>query len=127
MSVVPGAMDACQSAGKVALPEADFIAVGLSPEDLETPAVRTPAGPSTTSESADITCAIRSWGGGTDIRSRRERAYELLAEIRAEVDEDNTLGGAVGQAEVAGSVYMPSQGKRGVVVDVVVTVRVLAF
>lgn len=142
MSVVPGAIDALVArlaarpglAGvqifdgpEAKFPEQDFIAVGLSPEDLETPATRQPAGPATTSESAEITCAIRSWDGTTDIRSRRLRAYQLLDEIRSEIDGDNTLGGAVDQAELTGSTYMPAQGKRGVVVDVVLTVQVTRF
>lgn len=140
MSVVPAALDALVELVAVALPtvqlfdgpeakwpEQEFVAVGLGPMDPDTRSTRTPAGPATTGESADITCLIRSWSGDTAIRDRRVRAYELLDLLTAAVDADNTLGGAVGQAEVADHTYIPGPGRRGVVVDVVFTVRVLAF
>ncbi len=108
-------------------PQQEFVAVGLSPEDLMVPTTRVPRGPVSTTESADITCMIRSWTGDTQIAPRRARAYELLDNIEALLDSDMSLGGACGHSELTGSVYAPSQSSRGVVVDVVFVVRVTAF
>lgn len=108
-------------------PEGDLIAVGLSPEDLTTPAQRVPAGLVATSDSADITCLARSWTGDTLIKPRRDRAYQLLDIATALVEADRTLGGACSHAEVTGSLYVPAQTNRGVLTDVVFTVRAALF
>jgi hypothetical protein len=139
LSLVPAAIDgivvlARRQAGvqvvdgpEVAWPEQEFIAVGLSPEDLSVPMTRIPVGLMSTSESADITCMVRSWTGDTDIRARRERAYQLLDRIQTDLDADPTLSGVCGWAQVSGSIYLPAQTSRGCVVDIVFVVHVKAF
>lgn len=105
----------------------DLIAVGLSPENLANPARRDPAGFSATAESADITCLARSWAAGSTVKPRRDRAYQLLSAVIDVIAADRTLGGACSHAEVTGSIYLPFQTPKGLLVDVVFTVRATAF
>lgn len=108
-------------------PEREYVAIGLSPEDLENPSTRTPAGPETTSERAEVIGMIRVWSGDTDIRPLRARAYELLAALRDGTEGDNRLGDAVDQAELTGHVYAPGASKKGRWVDLVLTWQVIKF
>jgi hypothetical protein len=110
-------------------PGKDFIVIGLSPEDPTVSTTRLPAGlsASSTTETADITCMVRSWSGSTAVKLRRDRAYELVAAAQAVVVADPTLGGACSHAEVTGSIYAPSQSTGGVIVDVVFVVQARTF
>lgn len=144
MAVVPDTIDALYAVLKAATglrnvqildgpqavwPNKEFIVVGLSPEDPTVSATRQPAGLSmgSTTETVDITCMARSWTGDTAIKPCRDRAYEMVAAAQTAVDADPSLGGACSHAEVTGSVYAPSQGTRGVVVDVVFVVQARTF
>lgn len=140
MSVIPVAIDALLGVAATALPdvqlldgpeavwpEAEFVAIGLSPEDLENPSTRTPAGLESTTDRAEIIGMIRVWSGDPEIRALRVRAYQLLAALRAAIEADNRLGGAVDQAELTGHVYAPGASGRARWVDLVITVQVITF
>lgn len=138
MSLLPRAIDALVAlAGtvgpqvfdgpEVRWPEKEFLAIGLSPDDVTVSATRLPAGPMTTAESADIIGMIRSWSGGTDVKPHRTRAYALLDALTALIEADRTLGGAVDHSELTGSVYMPALTPSGAVVDVAFVVQVRGF
>lgn len=145
MSVVPGVLDALvarfrapEAAALVGLqiydgpettaPNAEFLAVGLSPEDLTTPATRTPAGIESTTEGAEITCLIQAWNGGVEFGTLRTRAYAIFDGVVAEVERDPRLGNACSHAAVAGSIYSPVLVPDvGAVVNVLFTIRVRQF
>lgn len=113
---------------EAAWPENEFVAVGLSPEDLTVPSTRSPAGPGSTLQVGDIVCLARSGSGDTALGPRRRRVFALVDEVVAELDADPSLDGAVDHAEVTGSLYTPVLSKRnGVLADVVFTVQVRAF
>jgi hypothetical protein len=139
-SLIPDAIDALLAMAETALPgvqvldgpeaewpEMEYIAIGLSPEDLENPSTRTAAGTETTSESAEIIGMIRVWSGDDDIRPLRQRAYELLRALRDATEADNRLGGAVDQVELTGHIYAPGASHRGRWVDLLPTWQVMKF
>lgn len=105
-----------------AWPEAEFLAVGLSPEDLTVNVTELAGGIASREQSAPILCLIRSWDGSTDVRTRRIRAFQILDVIRTQLELDPSVKGAVERLEVTGSLYAPAQGRRGVVVDIVFVV-----
>lgn len=108
-------------------PEAEFIAIGLSPEDFTVPSTLAPADLLRAGEVADITCMARSFSGDVDIAPRRLRAYELFDAALAFVEDRRDFAGPGTSAEVTGSLYAPQVGTRGVIVDVVFTVRITRF
>lgn len=114
---------------EAAFPAKDFLAVGLSPDDESVPIARQAAGLSMelTTETASVTCMIRATGGGTKVKPRRDRAFALFAAALAVLNADPDLGGACAFCEVVDVVYVPSQGARGAVADVVFVVQARAF
>jgi hypothetical protein len=115
-------------------PEAEFVAVGLQPDDLQINAFSLAAGPFTDTEEADILCMIRSTSGGGSTRDRRVRVYAQMDAIREAVRADNTLGHNadpdgphVGEAWVSSSLYAPEASGRGRCVTLIFTVRVKNF
>lgn len=146
MSLIPDAIDALLSMARSVLPpdadglpvqvldgpeaewpEHEYVAIGLSPEDPESPSTRTPAGLETTAESAEIIGMIRVWYGDSEIRPLRTRAYELLDALRDATEADNRLGGAVDQCELTGHIYAPGASPRGRWVDLIPTWQVIKF
>jgi hypothetical protein len=141
MSVIPAAIDALVAMARSALPddvqvmdgpeavwpEKEYVAIGLSPDDLENPSTRTPAGKATTTDSAQVIGMIRVWSGGTSTAAIRPRAYELLDALIAATEADNRLGGAVDLAELTGHIYAPGASKRGRWVDLIPTWQVTKF
>lgn len=138
--LVPAAIDALVALATAALPEVqvldgpeavwperEYVAIGLSPEDLELSGTRTAAGPETTTDRAEIIGMLRVWSGDTTTRPLRLRAYELLAALNVALAADNRLGGAVDQAELTGHVYAPGTSTRGRWVDLVLTWQVTKF
>lgn len=112
---------------EAAWPAQEFVAIGLSPEDLENPGTRTAAGLETTTDSAEVIGMVRVWTGDPDMRPIRQRAYELYAALRAATEADNRLGGAVDIAELTGHIYAPGASKDGRWVDLVLTWQVTRF
>lgn len=141
MSLVPAAIDALMQLryvpalegvqvldGPAAVwPEAEFIAVGLSPEDFTVPSTFAPADVRRSGEAADITCMARSFSGDVELKPRRDRAYELFDVVVGWVVANRRAAGPGTQMQVTGSLYAPQVGARGVIVDVVFTVRVQKF
>lgn len=142
MSVIPVAVDALVAVLRAAptlsgvrvfdgpeavWPDAELVAVGLSPEDLTVTSTRTPRGLRATRDSADVICLARSWAGDTLVKPRRDRAFALYDAVVALVEADPTLGGACSHSEVTGAAYMPAQTRTGVVVDVVFVVQARIF
>jgi hypothetical protein len=107
--------------------QVDLIAVGLAPENLSNSALRIPAGLVATSESVEVTCVARCWSGGVGVKARRDRAYRLLDGVVQAIGADPTLGGVCARAEVAGSIYLPFRTDKGLLVDVIFTVRARRF
>jgi hypothetical protein len=141
MSVIPSAIDALVAMARSALPtgvqvldgpeavwpEKEYVAIGLSPDDLENPSTRTPAGKATTTDSAQVIGMIRVWSGDSATPSLRARAYVLLDALTAATEADNRLGGAVDMAELTGHVYAPGASNRGRWVDLIPTWQVTKF
>lgn len=107
--------------------QVDLIAVGLAPENLANTTPRVPAGLVATAESAEVTCVARSWSGGTGVKTRRDRAYALLNGAVAVIEGDPSLGGVCARAEVTGSIYLPFRTDKGLLIDVIFTVRARRF
>lgn len=138
--MIPAAIDALVAMARAALPdvqvmdgpeavwpEKEYVAIGLSPDDLENPSTRTPAGPQTTTDSAQIIGMIRVWSGDSRTPPLRGRAYELLDALIAATEADTRLGGAVDIAELTGHVYAPGTSKKGRWVDLIPTWQVTKF
>lgn len=115
-------------------PEAEFVAVGLSSDDLEIDDVRLLAGLESSTEEADVLCLIRITSGDSDMRLLRLRAYAQLTAIRKAIEADRTLGyladrdgPRVGNADLSRAIYAPQATQRGRCLDVVFTVHVKNF
>lgn len=109
-------------------PDRRFVAIGLTPDDVEQSGTQRPGGLQAEAEEADITCLIRMWSGDTDYRPLRVDAAAQLDAIDTAIAEGRRrLGGAVDNAEVTSKLYIPSTGRRGRCVDVIFTVHVRKF
>ena len=115
-------------------PEAEFVAVGLSSDDLEIDDIRLLAGLEASTEEADVLCLIRMTSGDSDMRVLRLRAYAQLTAIRKAIEDDRTLGYLtdrdgphVGNADLSRAIYAPQVTARGRCLDVVFTVHVKNF
>lgn len=139
-AVIPAAIDALVAMARAACPdvqvldgpeavwpEREYIAIGLSPDDLENPSTRTPAGLQVSTDSAQVIGMVRVWSGDAVMPLLRARAYVLLDALIAATDADNRLGGAVDLAELTGHVYAPGATDRGRWVDLVPTWQVTRF
>jgi hypothetical protein len=76
----------------------------------------------TKQEDGQVTCAVVSRSGDTDIPSVRSRAYSFLSAAEDAVRADMQLGGLVMHAFVSGHQYSPVITQQGAKVRVVFTV-----
>ncbi len=76
----------------------------------------------TMQETAEVTCAVVSVAGDTDIPSVRARAYAILASAETALRADPLLGGVVMQAYVSAHQYIPVITQGGCKARVVFTV-----
>lgn len=108
----------------------DALAIAYSPEDdFVVTDTRTDeqmaASPDT--ERYDITNLASSWRGRkTDMKAVRDRAYQLVDLLAAELARDQTLGGVVMRARVSSTNLGQSHTTDGAVATVRFTVAVLA-
>jgi hypothetical protein len=77
-------------------------------------------------ESLDITCAVVSRRGDTDIPSARASAYAILAAADTALRTDPTLGGVVMRSHISSHQYIPVITSGGCKVRIVFTVNYLA-
>lgn len=143
VSTVPAAIDALVAAIAAALPgvqvvdgqpiatEDDVIAVaftGLPGEaGVEMRRAQADLSYGSDQESYDIVCLASAWTGGTDPKKVRDRAYELIEAVAAEVARDRTLGGTVAQAGLSTDSFAQEQTTKGAVATVRFVVHVEAF
>ncbi len=84
-------------------------------------------------ERYDVMCMVSAWrgdahrGGRPDARTTRERAFELLAGIRAELAKDSRLGNTVMMARMSTLDMIADQTKEGPVCTVRFVVHIDAF
>ena len=96
----------------------DWVAIGLSPDDLDIEATRIIAGLGSDLESFTILGLIRSWSGSGLVKPRRDRAFAALAAVHAVLMGDRRLGGAVTRARLTQVVYVPIRTAQGVGVEI---------
>jgi hypothetical protein len=108
-------------------PEAEFIAVGLGPLQPDTRSTQTAVGPESTEQEADVTCLIRGWSNDNDPAFRVVRAFEVFEALQTLLAADRTMAGLVDGAEVVDATYLPSPSARGLLADLIFTVRVQIF
>lgn len=78
-------------------------------------------------ESYDVLSAISCWRGITDFKTVRDRAYELLGELRAGLADDPSLGGAVMEARISAADLTQDQTEAGALAELRFTVHVDAY
>jgi hypothetical protein len=76
----------------------------------------------TKQEDGEVTCAVVSRSGDTNIPALRARAYALFSAAEDALRADNTLGGLLMQSYVSAHQYSPAQTTQGGRVRVVFTV-----
>lgn len=74
-----------------------------------------------------ITSQVSAWAGNGEVSARRREVFDTLDAIKAALNADKTLGGAVELARFAGKAYAPSRDDPGPTVAVNFTVEVQAF
>ena len=144
VSTVPAALDALLQALSLALPKGvqlvdgqpirtdpDVICIGFNGEP-ETEMIsitrrRADRGGRSDSETYDIGCIASSWRGDTDPKIVRDRAFELVALVEAELARDRTVGRTVARAYVTVSGVAPVQTSKGAMCTVRFTIHVDAF
>jgi hypothetical protein len=75
-------------------------------------------------ETYDISCLASSFRGGTDIKFVRDRAFELVSIISAELKRDRTLDDMVTRAHLTVAGIAPLQTTKGVNCTVRFTIHV---
>ena len=78
-------------------------------------------------ERYDIACLASAQKGETDARAVRERAFELLEMVRADLQRDPTLGGLVMSARLAVMSLVAAQTSVGAESTVLFRVRIDAW
>lgn len=82
-------------------------------------------------ERYEVTCLASSWpGGDTDdqsVKAARDRAYELVDAVNAEIVRDQTLGGRVLRARLMSDLFAQAQTSQGPVATVRFVIEVTAF
>lgn len=76
----------------------------------------------TKQEDGEVTCAVVSRRGDTNIPAARATAYALFSAAEDALRADNTLSGLLMQSYVSAHQYMPAQTTQGAKVRVVFTV-----
>lgn len=83
----------------ITTPPADFVIVGGTPDPDTDAASLDQAwaglGAKARDETGEITCAVVSQSGGTNLKTHRDRALVILGELETAIRADPTLGGVV--------------------------------
>ena len=76
-------------------------------------------------EDGQVTCALWSWDGGTDLSARRARAYALLGDVEVAIRSDVGFGGIVlySGLETHEMTYRQTNQGAAVVIQFTVTYR----
>lgn len=150
MSSIPAALDALVALAERAHPDVqvldggptvevkdDVIAIGysgsVSEPDVRTTMTVEQLAMEPDRESYDVMCMASAWrgdahrGGKPDSRTVRERAFELLAGIRAELAKNSRLDGAVMMARMSTLDVVLDQTKAGPVCTIRFVVHVEAY
>jgi hypothetical protein len=144
VSTLPAALDALLQALGLALPDKvqlidgqpirtdpDIIAIGFNGEPetemITTTRRRADRGGRSDSETHDISCIASSWRGDTDPKLVRDRAFELIDLVAAELARDRTLDRTVARAYLTVSGVAPVQTTKGAMCTVRFTIRIDAF
>lgn len=78
-------------------------------------------------ESYDVTCVAASWGGDSDTKPVRDRAFGLLDAVSKDVARDPRLGGLVMLARMSTESYTQEQTTKGPVAAIQFVVHIEAF
>lgn len=78
-------------------------------------------------EQYEITCLASSWRGATDPVAVRDRAYELVDAVAAELAKDPRLGGLVTECRISADRFAQEQTSKGPTATVMFTVTIDAF
>jgi hypothetical protein len=145
-STVPAVLDALVQRWTLAAPDA-LVVDGQPVHDYDTPDLvlvgftGTPGAVSVTGtldreqmavepdrEQYEITCMVSAWKGAEDdVKAVRDRAYEIVDAIAADLAQDSQLGGLVMSARLSTSNLAQYYTDGGVSADVQVVVSVDAF
>jgi len=144
ISTVPACLDALVALARRALPgvqvvdgqpldtDPDIVCIGFTGEPgeagVEVTRTRQQASITPDRESYDITCLASSWRGHqVDPKVVRDRTYELVDRIAAELAADPTLGGVALTTRISTDALAQEQTTRGAVAVVRFTIHVEAF
>lgn len=147
VSTIPACLDALVAAARRAIPDPDvqvtdgqpvedisddIVCIGFTgdPNDTAVQSTRTQqqGSPAPDRESYDITCLACSWQGQDhDVKPVRDRVYEFVNLLAAELATDPTLGRTVGRSRISMDSFAQGQTDRGAVAMVRFTVHVEAF
>lgn len=145
VSTVPAVLDELVARTRLVLPEVQVLDGGPH-RDTEPDVVcigfRVPAGAAAVEDTRtreqlaaspdreryEITCLASSWRGSEhDAKAVRDRVYEMLDVIAAELERDQRLGGLVNRARLSTVAFAPEQTTKGAVATVSFVVDVDAF
>lgn len=150
MTTIPAALNALVALSEQAWPavqvldggpttqvQADVIAIGYSGSstepDVRSTMTREQLDMEPDLERYDVMCMVSAWRGTAhhndkpDAHTTRDRAFELLAGIRAALAEDSRLGGAVMMARMSTLDLVADQTDKGPVATVRFVVHIDAF
>lgn len=144
VSTVPAVLDALVQRFTLAIPDAhvsDGQPINLYDDMVMVGFTGTPGGTSVTDtretaqmasspdrEQYDITNVVSAWKGvADDVKAVRDRAYELVDAMAAELASDPQLGGLVMLARLTSGNLAQYFTEDGVSVDVTITIAVDAF
>lgn len=79
-------------------------------------------------ETVSVTCNLWSWSGGSKVKPHRDRCKEVLDALKAQLDEDSTLGGVCDRVNLGQQfAWLPESDKDGVSVTVGFTIDAMAM
>lgn len=105
----------------------DVLLVGYSADGPSAESTQVPVGLRADRESVDVYCVASSWAGGSAVRPRRARVFDIVAHVRSLLAADKTLGGAVANARITAMGLTQELTTKGAVATVEFTVHVDAF
>jgi hypothetical protein len=144
-STIPAALDALVAAARRALPGVqvadgqpaediadDLMAIGYAsdPEEpvVESTLTQEQATRDPDHESYEVSCEAWSWQGHeVDATPVRDRVFAMFSALAAELADDPTLGGVVGQARLSTQAFAQGQSSMGAVAGCRFTVAVDAW
>ncbi|WP_433225603.1 hypothetical protein [Actinomadura formosensis] len=145
VSTVPAVLDALVARARAALPEVqvldggphrdtdpDVVAIGFTGDPgeaaVEDTRTREQLATSPDRERYEITSLASSWRGEEhDAKAVRDRVYEMLDALAAELERDQRLGGLVNRARLSSGAFAQEQTNKGAVATVRFVVSVDAF